>query len=87
MKKNTIIIISVVAIIIFVVLLLFVILPLAGVPVIPGTEDLYNGGDGGTVFGSWEGILLFIGTRIKYQKYSKSQYFSSEYILPPLSIY
>jgi len=49
-KKNMIIIISVVVIIIFVVLLLFVILPLAGVPVIPGTEDLYDG-DGGEVFG------------------------------------
>ncbi len=46
MEKNTIIIVSVVGIIIFVILLLFVILPLAGLPVIPGTEDLYNGGDG-----------------------------------------
>ena len=37
-KKNKIIIISVVVIIIFVVLLLFVILPFAGVPIIPGTD-------------------------------------------------
>ena len=52
MEKKIIIIISVVAIIIFVVLLLFVILPLAGFPVIPGTEDLYNGdGGGGGIFG------------------------------------
>ena len=38
MEKKVIIIISVCVIIIFVVLLLFVILPFAGVPVIPGTD-------------------------------------------------
>ncbi len=48
MKKKIIIIVSVVVIIIFVVLLLFVILPFAGINVIPGTGD--NGGGGG-IFG------------------------------------
>ena len=51
MEKKMIIIISVIVIIIFVILLLFVILPLAGVPVIPGTEDIYNGGADDRMFG------------------------------------